>query len=402
MSHPDDDSRTEPPGSEPPADREKQHEEEPSSVGKAGYKQESKPRSETKIEKVYTGEGGRETETPEPENSEPERKVVVFQHSWGEKKGYLGPERSAEGKAKYAKGKYEGGFLHYKAEAESELSYDLEKHEGNLTVVSAKVDASAIHAEASGELGVGAMISDLVDWLFGGSEPVPTPTSPAPGVALMAARVGDLTTHGSPLVPGIGSPNVLIGGMPAWRALVDFHACPIVKGTVPDVGGVVLVGSPTVFINSMNACRVTDTVVETPGGPNAIATGCPTVFIGGTATAAAEGGLALAGKAEGDVGTAGAEASLSAVMNQDKVLAEGKIGGMAAVAKGAIEGSLTIPLWGSHAMTLGSRLEGSVISAGAGAHAGAGWTKEKGFQASAGAKAAAGLGAGLNFSIGVR
>ena len=43
-----------------------------------------------------------------------------------------------------------------------------------------------------------------------------------------AARVTDLTTHGSPLAPGPGSLDVIIGGLPAWRTLVDFHACPIV------------------------------------------------------------------------------------------------------------------------------------------------------------------------------
>ncbi len=34
-----------------------------------------------------------------------------------------------------------------------------------------------------------------------------------------AARVTDLTSHGVPLAPGPGSPTVLIGGLPAWRAL---------------------------------------------------------------------------------------------------------------------------------------------------------------------------------------
>ena len=97
-----------------------------------------------------------------------------------------------------------------------------------------------------------------------------------------AARITDLTTHGSPLVPGPGSPNVLIGFLPPWRTLVDFHACPIVKGLVPDVGGVVMMGSPTVFINMQMACRVMDQVIEIPGGPNPIAMGCPTVIIGET------------------------------------------------------------------------------------------------------------------------
>src|SRR5262249_48419771 len=95
-----------------------------------------------------------------------------------------------------------------------------------------------------------------------------------------AARVGDLTSHGSPLAPGIGSVNVLIGSMPAWRALMDFHLCPIVKGLIPDVGGMVMMGSPTVLINSMMACRVMDMVVEIPGGPNPIAMGATNVFIG--------------------------------------------------------------------------------------------------------------------------
>jgi uncharacterized Zn-binding protein involved in type VI secretion len=74
--------------------------------------------------------------------------------------------------------------------------------------------------------------------------------------------------------------NVMIGSMPAWRALMDFHACPIVKGVVPDVGGVVMMGSPTVLINDMMACRMMDIVMEIPGGPNPIMMGCPTVMIG--------------------------------------------------------------------------------------------------------------------------
>jgi hypothetical protein len=61
---------------------------------------------------------------------------------------------------------------------------------------------------------------------------------------------------------------------------MDFHACPIVKGMVPDVGGMVMVGSPTVLINSMMACRVMDMVVEIPGGPNPIAMGATNVCIG--------------------------------------------------------------------------------------------------------------------------
>lgn len=94
-----------------------------------------------------------------------------------------------------------------------------------------------------------------------------------------AARVGDLTSHGSPLVPGPGAPTVLIGGMPAWRAGGDFHTCPLVDGVKPHVGGVVAVGSMTVLIGGMPAARQGDMIVEA-APPNAIAQGLPTVLIG--------------------------------------------------------------------------------------------------------------------------
>lgn len=96
----------------------------------------------------------------------------------------------------------------------------------------------------------------------------------------MAARVGDQTNHGTPLTPGPGSVNVLIGGMPAWRAGSDQHVCPLVTGVVPHVGGVVPKGSTTVLINNMPAARQGDQIIES-GPPNGIAIGCPTVMIGG-------------------------------------------------------------------------------------------------------------------------
>ncbi|MGI4757937.1 MAG: PAAR domain-containing protein [Janthinobacterium lividum] len=99
-----------------------------------------------------------------------------------------------------------------------------------------------------------------------------------------AARMADPTTHGSPLAPGPGSVNVMIGFMPAWRATIDQHACPAVSITGPDGVGSVMMGSPTVFINGMMACRMGDIVIEKPGlalGPaNPIIMGCPTVMIG--------------------------------------------------------------------------------------------------------------------------
>jgi uncharacterized Zn-binding protein involved in type VI secretion len=95
-----------------------------------------------------------------------------------------------------------------------------------------------------------------------------------------AVRVGDTTSHGTPLGPGPGSSNVLIGGIPAWRVGSDFHNCPLVSGTIPHIGGVVSIGSATVFINNMPATRVGDQIMEGGGGPNAIATGEFSVLIG--------------------------------------------------------------------------------------------------------------------------
>ncbi|HEX7153697.1 MAG TPA: PAAR domain-containing protein [Thermoanaerobaculia bacterium] len=94
-----------------------------------------------------------------------------------------------------------------------------------------------------------------------------------------AARVGDLTSHGTPLGPGPGSPTVLIGGMPAWRAGSDTHACPLFDGPKPHVGGVIAVGSTTVLIGGLPAARQGDMVVEA-SAPNAVALGAPTVLIG--------------------------------------------------------------------------------------------------------------------------
>lgn len=96
-----------------------------------------------------------------------------------------------------------------------------------------------------------------------------------------AARVGDLTGHGTPLGPGPGSPDVFIGGEPAWRATVDIHSCPLSNGPVAHVGGVVTIGSTTVLINNFPACRQGDVITEGGGGPNPVSVGCPTVLIGG-------------------------------------------------------------------------------------------------------------------------
>jgi len=92
-----------------------------------------------------------------------------------------------------------------------------------------------------------------------------------------AARLGDPTAHGTPLV-GKCSTNVLVGTKPAWRVL-DRHSCPLATFGVPHVGGPVLEGSRSVFINGRPAARMGDTIIEN-GPPNTIAAGCPSVLIG--------------------------------------------------------------------------------------------------------------------------
>ena len=94
-----------------------------------------------------------------------------------------------------------------------------------------------------------------------------------------AARLGDQTSHGTPLAPGIGAATVLIGKQPAWLVGVDTHVCPLVTGVVPHVGGTVAVGSLRVKIQGAFAARVGDQVVEA-GPPNAIVMGANNVLIG--------------------------------------------------------------------------------------------------------------------------
>ena len=160
-----------------------------------------------------------------------------------------------------------------------------------------------------------------------------------------AARVTDNVSHPLPpvLSPGPGSPNVLIGFLPAWRGMpaaaaaavqaakqasdiaiqaaeattkaatgpaapvalaaeqalkaanlaalssafssagagADIHVCAVPSPVPPHGPGMVIDGSKTVLINNLPACRMGDTVLEPLGPPNKIAKGETTVIIGG-------------------------------------------------------------------------------------------------------------------------
>jgi|SoiMethySBSTD1v2_1073268.scaffolds.fasta_scaffold2810994_1 uncharacterized Zn-binding protein involved in type VI secretion len=154
-----------------------------------------------------------------------------------------------------------------------------------------------------------------------------------------AARFSDMTIHGTPFVPGLGSTNVLIGNLPALRAMspaavaafvalvaeiainaqklataltasnapaaleagnnlkdqipdavnmiagMDQIICPMLLlkiGGPPNGPGVIIGGSTTVLINNLPAGRATDQILEVAAlDPNMVAVGCPTVIIGG-------------------------------------------------------------------------------------------------------------------------
>jgi len=160
-----------------------------------------------------------------------------------------------------------------------------------------------------------------------------------------AARITDPVLHPLPpvLTGGPGSPNVLIGNLPAWRGIplaasaallsaklsadmtiqtaqaatvaaagtpglpgvkaaeettkattavimsstimssavgADIHNCTTPLLAPPHGPGVVIDGSATVLINNLPACRMGDTIVEAVGPPNKIEMGCSTVLIG--------------------------------------------------------------------------------------------------------------------------
>ena len=85
---------------------------------------------------------------------------------------------------------------------------------------------------------------------------------------------------------------------PAAR-LSDMHVCPLVSGLVPHVGGPIILGSPNVLIGNLPAARLTD-MATCVGPPDMIAVGSATVLINGLPAArlgdqTAHGGTIVAG-----------------------------------------------------------------------------------------------------------
>lgn len=66
----------------------------------------------------------------------------------------------------------------------------------------------------------------------------------------------------------------------AIAGCTDTHICPVPCPIPPHGPGMVTTGSATVMINGLSAARAGDQVFEACGGPDPIATGCPTVMIG--------------------------------------------------------------------------------------------------------------------------
>jgi uncharacterized Zn-binding protein involved in type VI secretion len=360
------------------------------------------PKAEGGVEKKWgekeVGVGNRKPEPHDPEKKSGLAKQAslgpVYTKDLGE--GAVWSNKKGDSDKTYAE------FLRGEAKVEVlKASYDLDKKSAKLSLFEVKAEGSVVHAQVD-------LADKLKHLLFGGDPPPPPPAPTAP----MAARVTDLTMHLGPLTPGPGSPNVFIGGMPAWRVGLDMHVCPA-PGAVPHGAGPTLPGDPTVLINGAPAARATDYVVEPTAGPDVIAIGCPTVLIGKptpppVAKAAAEDKsdpwVIFESVASGDVGKGEAKVDIGAEADLSKMKgkAEFVVGGELAALKGELPLKVRVRIpFTSYYVGLGLTVSGSVLSVGA--EAGAGLKINDGktlFEGTAGAKADAGIaGVGVKFGL---
>jgi|GEM_PF-471233 len=335
------------------------------------------------------------------------------------KKTFIDTEEDEEHQKKYSnkKGEHDLNFvsaLNAKVSAEVlSASYNPDKKVAKATLVSAKAEFVAVHAQVGLKVDVGKAIGDkLKDLLFDKVE-VPGANPPSPP-APMAARVGDLTAHLAPLAPGPGSPNVFIGGMPAWRIGLDMHVCP--APGVPHGPGPTSPGALTVLINGAPAARASDFVVEPTGGPDVITLGCPTVLIGpptppptggpakpkrGFWGSLVEDGLdMLSGLvlfesvASAEVGKAEAEVKIDGEIGPEGGKVQAHAGAMAAVLKGEIPIKIRLRIpYTKQFLGIGVTGEGTLLSAGAEAGGGVKINEGgKAFELTGGAKAGVGVG----------
>jgi uncharacterized Zn-binding protein involved in type VI secretion len=116
------------------------------------------------------------------------------------------------------------------------------------------------------------------------AEAATTAATGTPGYA--AAKAAELTAKAA-AVASLGATFAASGA--------DIHTCATPLLPPPPHGpGVVLDGSPTVFINSLAACRQGDTVTEALGPPDQIVLGLPTVIIGDAPSYSSQAAAALA------------------------------------------------------------------------------------------------------------
>lgn len=93
-----------------------------------------------------------------------------------------------------------------------------------------------------------------------------------------ATRIGDADVpHCSGMVRAIGSPNVLVNGIP-WSRMGDVNTPHLLPGDpCPTHSAPIAVGSKTVIVNGVGAGRVGDGIA----GCTSVAEGSPNVFAGG-------------------------------------------------------------------------------------------------------------------------
>ncbi len=121
-----------------------------------------------------------------------------------------------------------------------------------------------------------------------------------------AARVTDMTSHSPPLNPGPGSLDVIIGGLPAWRALPTAMA-----------------GAVDAISNAMNSFMTRPQM--TPVDATASLVQISAALVQGGAAAAAAGAPAAAGTAGSMIGTLNAtNAALTATWTTASVVPGGQ------------------------------------------------------------------------------